>query len=541
MKIHAASGAMAEVACHASRGAGRGLMFACWLLLSLLLVGCVALPTQVERARSESIPAQSSTPLGRVARDAGGAAGLSGFKPLPDGASAWDARAALAEQAQVSIDAQYFLLRDDATGRQFLRLLRDAAVRGVRVRLLLDDLYTAGLDELLDGLAAHPNVEVRLFNPFPAGRDGFYSRFFASLTAFDRLQRRMHNKLYIADGALAVIGGRNIANEYFDVDAAANFIDLDVLAAGEVVRQTASTFDSYWNSEVVFPLDAIVPPLGRPEQRRARFEALTRGSGDGPGRHLAGPPVDKPLRTELAQGRLSLLWAPAITHADSPAKALGVQGGDGQGRPGDARSLRYDITQTMRAAEREVLIVSPYLVPGRNGMEMFRSARERHVRFRVLTNSLAATDEPLVHIGYRRYRTDMLRLGVELYELSPAGAHKSRRLQMFNSRGRLHSKTAVIDRRIVFMGSMNFDPRSDLHNTEMCIEIDSAEFAAQVKDIIDAQMARSSYRVRLASDESELEWIDPDAGQSVAQEPETSFWDRFVLEMLAPFAPEDLL
>ncbi|WP_249931360.1 phospholipase D family protein [Ramlibacter sp. 2FC] len=515
----------------------------CWLWLSLLLGGCVALPVQVERARSESIPADASTPLGRAARDAGGAPGLTGFKPLPDGASAWDARVALARQAKVSIDAQYFLLRNDETGRQFLRLLRDAAARGVRVRLLLDDLYTAGLDELLDGLAAHPNAEVRLFNPFPAGRDGFYSRFIASLSEFDRLQRRMHNKLYIADGALAVIGGRNIANEYFDFDASANFVDLDALVAGDAVQQAAATFDTYWNSDVVFPLHAIVPAMGGPGQRRERFEALTRDMAGGPRPDRAPPgnPGDRPPSVELAQGRLALVWAPATIHADSPAKVLGPRAAEAQGRPAETRNLRYDITQTMRAADREVLIVSPYLVPGRSGMAMFRAGLERQVRFRVLTNSLAATDEPLVHIGYKRYRTDMLRLGVELYELSPAGAHKSRRLQMFNSRGRLHSKTAVIDRRIVFMGSMNFDPRSDLHNTEMYIEIDSRYIASQVSDIIEAQMARSSYRVRLAPDDSGLQWVDPDAGASVSEEPETSFWDRFVLDMLAPFAAEDLL
>jgi len=536
MKIHAASDAGAEMACHASRSVGTGLRLACCLVLSLLLVGCVALPMQVERTRSESIPSAASTTLGRVARDAAGPAGLSGFKPLTDGASAWEARVALARQAQVSIDAQYFLLRNDATGQQFLRLLRDAAARGVRVRLLLDDLYTAGLDQTLDALAAHANVEVRLFNPFPAGRDGFYGRFIASLADFDRLQRRMHNKLYIADGALAVVGGRNIANEYFDVDASANFVDLDVLVAGEVVKQFASTFDLYWNSEVAFPLHIVVPSRGPAEARRASFDALTQDAGAGLPSERG--PAARALQEELAQGRLPLIWAPAVAHADPPTKVL-AERGDGAG--GSARNLRYDITQTMRAAEREVLIVSPYLVPGRSGMEMIRSGRERQVRFRVLTNSLAATDEPLVHIGYRRYRTDMLRLGVELYELSPASANKARRIHMFNSRGRLHSKTAVIDRRIVFMGSMNFDPRSDLHNTEMCIEIASAELASQVEDLIGAQMARGSYRVRLARDGTGLEWIAPEAETSVAQEPETSFWDRFVLEMLAPFAPEELL
>ncbi|MED5619766.1 phospholipase D family protein [Ideonella sp. BN130291] len=525
--------------------------FATRLLLAALLGclgACASLPPQAQRTPSHALPASGATVLGRIAADSSPAPELTGFRLLPIGAFALNTRIALAQRAQATLDVQYYHIANDQTGRYFLRSLRDAALRGVRVRLLVDDLYTAGSDPLLLGLAAHPNVEVRLFNPFPAGRDGLVTRFIASLADFRRVNHRMHNKLFIADGAMAVAGGRNVADEYFMRNLSANFVDLDAFITGALVPRLAALFDGYWNSDVVFPLHAIVPPTLPAELQRAEFEAFT-----GP-EHTPPPeaPPDNdvlgygPISGELDDGRLGLIWAPANAYADSPDKIRGMAASYGLAPLQDVDGARYNVLDQMRRAQKEIVMTSPYLVPGASGMALMREVRERGVSLRVLTNSLAATDEPVVHTGYKRYRPQMLRLGVELYELSPTRVKRNLRLGMFgSSHGRLHAKTAVIDRSTVFIGSMNFDPRSDKHNTEMAVLVQSPQLAREVLRLMDLDKLQASYRVRLRADGSDgLEWLSTtdDEGELVLrEEPDTSVWTRLLLQLLSPLAPEELL
>ena len=442
------------------------------LLLALLaaLAGCAGLPPQVQRTPSQALPGGTDTALGRIAADSLPEAGLTGLRLLPTGAFAIDTRLTLVQRAERSIDLQYYLLQDDATGRALLRALRDAAQRGVRVRLLLDDLYTAGSDPLLLGLAAHAGVELRLFNPFTGGRGGFVSRFLASAADFRRVNRRMHNKLMVVDGVMAVAGGRNVADEYFMRHALANFVDLDAFMTGAVVPQLQRLFDEYWNSPVVFPLHSIVAPVLTAEEHRAWFEAYTRAPQAAPAEPLPSTDVlgYGPLREDLDAGRLGLVWAEATAYADPPARVKGMGAHYADLPLEEVESVRYSVADMIRGARREVVLTSPYLVPGERGMALFAEVRGRGVAVKVLTNSLAATDEPLVHLGYRKYRPGLLRLGIDLYELSPVRIQRSPRLGMFAStQGRLHAKTVVVDRRRVFIGSMNFDPRSDKHNTEM--------------------------------------------------------------------------
>jgi putative cardiolipin synthase len=517
------------------------------LLVALAaLGGCASLPPPVARAQSLAMPLAGSSTLGRIAAASSPDEALSGFRLLPVGAFAIDTRLTLIRRAERSIDVQYYLIADDETGRYLLRALRDAALRGVRVRLLMDDLYTAGEDALLLGLAAFPNVEIRLFNPFPAGREHLFTRFLASAQDFNRVNRRMHNKLLVVDGAMAVTGGRNIANEYFMRHEQANFVDLDAFVTGALVPKLQALFDDYWNDPGVFPLRAIVPPHDDEAEIRAQFDSATGLAAAPP----PAPPADTdvlgygPLADELDAGRLGLIWADATAYADAPSRLKGLGASYALVPLEDVESVRYNVLDLIRGARQEVVITSPYLVPGERGMALFTAQRARGVKFKVLTNSLAATDEPLVHLGYRKYRREMLRIGIDLYELSPVRVQRASRLGVFStSQGRLHAKTAVVDRRRIFIGSMNFDPRSEKTNTEMGIFIDSPQLAREVLRLMDLDKLQASYRLMLAPDGVGLVWTaaDDEGEVSFSDEPDASFATKFWLELLAPLAPEELL
>lgn len=528
----------------------RGATALLWLVLALLclagLGGCASLPSQVQRTPSQALPGSTDTALGRIAADSLPEEGLTGLRLLPTGAFAIDTRLALVQRAERSIDVQYYLVQDDSTGRTLLRALRDAAQRGVRVRVLLDDLYTAGSDPLLLGLAAHDNLELRLFNPFPGGREGFVSRFIASATDFHRVNRRMHNKLLVVDGVMAVAGGRNIADEYFMRHALANFVDLDAFITGALVPQLQRLFDDYWNSPVVFPLHAIVPPQQPAAAYRAWFDNYTSPAHAPPPEPLPSTDVlgYGPLREDLDAGRLGLVWAEAKAYADPPSRVKGMGASYALLPLEDVESVRYSVADMIRGAQREVVLTSPYLVPGERGMALFAEVRQRGVGIKVLTNSLAATDEPLVHLGYRKYRPQMLRLGIDVYELSPLRIKRASRLGMFAStQGRLHAKTVVVDRRRVFIGSMNFDPRSDKHNTEMGVFVDSTALAREVLRLMDLDKLQASFRVVLGAHGRGLRWLayDDDGEVVFDDEPEVGLGTKLWLELLAPLAPEELL
>ncbi len=519
------------------------LCLAGWMLG---LAGCANLPAAVPRSAVTALPPDTATTLGRIAADSSPDAALSGFRLLPTGAFAIDTRLTLIRKAERSIDIQYYLIADDDTGRHVLRCLRDAAERGVRVRLLVDDLYTAETDPLLAGLAAHPNVALRLFNPFPGGRAFFLTRFLASAHDFSRVNRRMHNKLLVVDSAMAVAGGRNVADEYYMRHAQNNFVDLDAFVVGALVPKLQALFDDYWNSPVVFPYQAIVRPAADAAEARERFEIDTSLSSSPPPDPPPGTDVlgYGPLSDEFEAGRLGLIWAEASVYADPPSRLKGMGASYALVPLEDVESVRYNVLDLIRSARSEVVITSPYLIPGDKGVALFGEQRARGVKFKLLTNSLAATDEPLGHVGYRKYREPMLKLGIDLYELSPVRVKKASRLGMFQtSQGRLHAKTAVIDRRRVFIGSMNFDPRSEKTNTEMGLFIDSPQLAREVLRLMDLDKLQASYRVVLRPDGGGLRWLaaDDEGEVSFDAEPDASLGTRFWLELLAPFAPEELL
>ena len=521
-----------------------GLLLLLPLLVPLLFsTGCASLPSGVQRTPSLAIPASTDTTLGRIAANSTPSAELSGFRLLPVAPYALDTRLQLARRAERTLDVQYYHIADDDTGRLMLRTLRDAALRGVRVRLLVDDLYTEDLDPLLLALAATPNMEVRLFNPFPAGRPSFATRWLMSAHEFSRVNRRMHNKLFLADGAMAVAGGRNIADEYFMRHASANFVDIDAFVTGKLVTELAAYFDDYWNSPVVFPVQAIASSEFKPAELRAMFETATAIML--PLDPL--PPNDVlgygPLADDLDAGRLGLVWATATAYADAPARIKGMGASYGLVPLEDVESVRYNVLDLMRGARSEVVLTTPYMIPGEKGMALMAGLRNKGVKLRVLTNSLAATDEPLVHIGYARYRRPMLELGVEVHELSPVRSSKSKRLGLLSrSTGRLHAKSAVIDRRQVFLGSMNFDPRSDKHNTEMGMFIDSPQLAREMLRLMDLDKLQASHQVMIDKN-GRLRWLamDDDGEMVLDDEPDADRFVQFLLKLLAPLAPEELL
>ena len=532
----------ASFAAAARRGPLGRLAAAAFVAAAALLAGCGSLPTNVGKTDSVALAPDPDSPLVKIATRSSPSPEQTGVRLLPLGAYSLDTRIQLAQRASTSLDVQYYVLENDPTGRLLLAALRDASRRGVRVRLLVDDLYTTHSDPLLRGLASFPNVEVRLFNPFCCDRSGGVAgRYVASILDFGRLNHRMHNKLFIADGVMAVAGGRNIADEYFLRAADANFVDMDAFVMGAVVKSMAQIFDRYWNSEVVYPIEAVGEPLGDKVARAKAFDATLAALPPSP---PADPPETDvlgygPLGEELDAGQIGLQWGIARAFADPPEKLLAMTP-----KIAFEMSVTNDVMMQVWHAKSDLVLTSPYMIPGETGMQSFLNLERDHVKVTVITNSLAATDEPLVHTGYSRYRERMLKAGVDLYELSPTRTQHTKRLGMFGSSlGRLHAKTAVIDKKIIFIGSMNLDPRSASTNTEFGMFIDSPALAKELLRVINISKLESAYRVRLAPKTSQLQWLtlEDDKEVILSAEPESSFWLRVHNMLLGWFVPEKLL
>ena len=509
------------------------------IALVMAMVGCASLPSGVQRPVSQAASDVSQTGLAKIAaaNTPEDKRELSGFRLLPAGDQAFNARIALARRAEKTLDVQYYLIAHDASGLQFLRELRDAAARGVRVRILVDDLYANGQDELLAALAGHANIEVRMFNPLPVRNGGLASRVVLSMHQFSRINGRMHNKLFIADNAFSVSGGRNVADEYFGRSEPANFIDMDILASGPVVREQSTVFDGYWNSEHTYPVQSLAAPIDAEAARRLFAERVQALAKDHP--VAARDPLGRTsVQAQLDSGRLEQHFASVRVHADAPAKINGV---NAQRIDGTVMSGKLDL---VRSAKSDVLIASPYFIPGSHGLAAMKEAIGNDVRLTVMTNSFATTDEPLVHFGYTRYRRAMLKMGVTLYELAPTDGRKSDAMgELHASLGRLHAKLAVVDSRFLFIGSMNMDGRSARWNTEAGLVIDSPELAEEVSSLLKRERLPSSYKLRIAGDEERIEWV---AGQDAKEvvhsdEPDASWGQQLRLSFMSMFVEEDLL
>jgi putative cardiolipin synthase len=463
-------------------------------VVALALSACSVLPTDstmplgAYAARSESVALANpeQTKLGqRLEPLASEHGGNSGFRLIPSGVGCFHARVEMAALAEKTLDVQYFIIQSDDTGRLFIEALLDAADRGVHVRILLDDSNAVGRDAEIGVLTAHPNIELRVFNPFSYRGPLEFMRAAEFALNEARLTYRMHNKLFVADNELAIIGGRNIGDAYFAAGEAMEFGDYDLLVAGPMVRQLSGGFDAFWNSPLAIPLQNLVVFKPTADRLDAYRQSLRKHHAEMAGSTYTRPVSDGGPVANVLSGKRPFIWAHGEWIYDSPEKSK-VESGK------QAGTLLWERVERAAATVRsELLLASPYLVPSDDGMRLLTALRAQNVRVRVLTNSLQSTDAPITFGAYDHYRVPMLESGIELYEVRPqlgapdmpgGGSLKSSNSTPFA----LHAKVFVFDRRQVFIGSMNFDERSRHLNTELGVLIDSPELAKEVADRFDA-------------------------------------------------------
>ena len=609
----------------------------------------------MERPVSTAITDPENTALGRLVETrklATRARHPSGFVLLSGPQAAYSSRLALVDSAQKTLDLQYYAIHADASTERLLLGVVDAARRGVRVRVLLDDFHSTGRDAQVMRLAFVPNIEMRMFNPVAGARDSSLGRMFSAIADFSRVQQRMHNKLFIADNAMGVTGGRNLGDAYFGNSDSGNFVDLDVLAAGPIVQDLSRSFDSYWNNERAYPVQSLITKdeLNQLRQRirandAARQEETTRQDGNTETADTSSP-AERPAATSEGTGptaaqrariwnyepmdlqQAAFVWAPAAVLVDEPAKIPpdgasiatlperaparstplattaqgGVaakirmlsapkksapQGGTERSAPGTTSAMPAQeavsptalapyadpatalpeaqtdtvvdgLLQLMGQARRDLLIISPYFVPGPDMKKAFADARARGVRVRVLTNSLASNDAPIAHAGYARHRPELLAMGVDLYEMrgeitsvlrgalgstgsSGGGDSVAAGGSTGSSRAMLHSKVLIMDSRLLAIGSMNLDMRSQLQNTEVALLIRSTELSRRAATQIDVALREAAWHVEHT--DNGLVWRAPQ-GSGLADtttEPDASAPLRLMLNLLGPLAPDHLL
>ena len=497
------------------------------VIFFLTAAGCASLPDNSSKHESNAYGDPGSTLLGKkyAERAVQHPQGQSAYHLLSDGLDAFVARAALAQVAERSIDSQYYMVHADLVGRLYLDQLLKAADRGVKVRFLLDDMDEGERDFGLAMLDFHPNIEVRIFNPF--GRNTGKTMQF--LTGFGKQTRRSHNKSFTIDNIATIVGGRNIGDEYFDADGEMDFADLDVMGIGPVAREVSASFDQYWNHQLTYPIGLLIekqPTEQDYRAGRAKFDKYIAEQSE-------SAYVISLRNSDFAKDRLNKAivynWADAKVYADSPDKLLEETGDR-------VYQMWTDLKPRMAAAEKELIIISPYFVPGDGGVDFLIGLKEKGVRIRILTNSLASTDVSIVHAGYARYRKPLLRAGIELYELNKKTAKSSRQAYRQGKIGvsetSLHAKTFIVDRKTVFIGSLNLDARSVVQNTEIGVVIDSKDIAEIMSEGLDENFERVAFRLGLDVDDSGTEhttWTGLIDGEQtkLTREPYTGFWKRF--------------
>jgi putative cardiolipin synthase len=552
------------------------------LLLSVLgaiLAACASLPANVVRPGSRALSDPDNTALGQLTqqrRTQARARSDSGFRLLDSVDLAFTSRLALIDSAQRTLDLQYYAIHADSSTEQLLERLRAAATRGVRVRILLDDFNSVGGDAQVLRLAFLKNIELRLYHPLPGSRASLLGRIFTSLADVGQLQKRMHNKLFIADNAWGIAGGRNLGDAYFGRSENSNFVDLDVLATGRIVRDMSASFDRYWNNDLAYPVESLLDRdeldrLRKPQQAASAAAPLA-APGATP---IATAPTPVLTHTasvlpditttgvqsrDLDLQRTALTWAPSALLVDKPGKV-----GPDEDEVDASDTVIDGLLGLMAQTRADLLIVSPYFVPGQEMMKTFADLRRRGVRIRVLTNSLASNDAPAAHAGYARYRRRLLELGIELYEMraeqegsagglgSGINVHAAESKSAFGSggavggskagtgRASLHSKAVIIDGRLAVIGSMNLDLRSQLQNSEVALVIRSPSLSQQAVKLVENSLANGAYRLELAG--GSLHWRAPPGApfEDSSSEPDASTKLKLLVDLIGPLAPDEML
>jgi putative cardiolipin synthase len=489
------------------------------LLALALASGCSTYNVKFPRLESHAFGVRTTTKLGAVfERAAADHPGQSGINYIRSARVALVGRLAMVDLAERSLDLQYYIWDPDITGGLLGERVVRAAERGVRVRLLLDDISIVDRDSVLARLTGHPNIEIRAFNPFRDRKR--WGDLFGDVA---RVNRRSHNKIFVADNAMAIIGGRNIADHYFGVHGESNYRDLDAIAAGPVVRDVSAVFDRFWNSKFAVPYGAFVRDQPTAEDAAARIAELRAEVARAPMPY----PIDEDvaaLTAEMQRIRDDLIWGPVRVVYDDPSKA----------EDDTVKGLVEELRTLALNAEREVLIENAYFVPRDAMVRTVATLAARGVRVRVLTNSLASNDVAAVASGYKKYRKELLEVGAEIYELRPDSSMKRQwSLLSTKSRSGLHTKAMVVDRKHVLIGSCNLDPRSADINSELALLADSPAFGERVGAFFDEGVSPGeSFRVTLQN--GDVRWTTEIDGKPVVYttDPETSWWQRFVVGLI---------
>ncbi len=489
--------------------------------LLLFFSGCASIDFDYPRERSTYVADTSDTFLGREVEPyvAMQTEGESGFRVLSDGIDSLAVRLLLAEQAEASIDVQYYLIKDGIVGRAFIRSLLRAADRGVRVRLLLDDMFTAGHDIGIAALDSHPKFEIRIFNPFQRGTLG---RLASAATSFNRINRRMHNKSFTVDNQVAVVGGRNIADEYFGAREDSAFGDLDLLAVGPVVQDVSNMFDSYWNHEAALPIPAFID---KPDDPQAELDAIREGlktaMDEVADSRYAGA-VTARVEDFINPDASLFDWAPYQLVVDSPDKGI-------KKRAKNSASITTPLFASIGSAKQELLIVSPYFVPRKTGVEQLVAFKQTGIDITIVTNSLAANNQFTVHGGYAPARKPLLEAGIRIFEVRPdAEVSGTEFIDASGATATLHTKAFAVDRSEVFIGSFNFDPRSAYINTELGIIVRDPDLGERMVSNAFEDLPKQAYEVFL-DERDRLRWKTLEDGREVIfdKEPETTWGQRF--------------
>lgn len=500
--------------------------------LLLLLAGLSACAPLLPREPHLSQPALSAASQGPLAVSVAQLqlhGQQSSYRLVQSNQDALSLQLRTAQLASRSLDLMYYMWLNDSSGRLLASELLRAADRGVRVRVLVDDIYARNLNPDLAALDQHPNLELRVYNPYRS-RGSRVGNVFEFVFSGFRLNHRMHNKAWIADGQIAIVGGRNVGDEYYGVDQGFTFRDLGVFLVGQAAYEASTSFDAYWNSPIVIPMAQMRQRRKHPPDLAAARRALeadrVRTLTEAPFRAALDADI---LRADLRAGVGRFIGDQARVLADPPDKW--------KQRDDKPVGVAAELHRMIDAAQHEVILVSPYFVPGGSGLRWLKGLRARGIRVRVLTNSLNATDVAAVHGGYARYRRALLRAGVEIHELKRSSKGRMESSFRGSSRASLHTKAVVVDGQTAFVGSFNLTPRSTWINTEMGVRIGDPGFAELVRaDFVHNLLPEYSYSLSL--EHGRVVWTDVQNGKPRRQfrEP-TSSWSRRIIAFLARVLP----
>ncbi|WP_413559050.1 phospholipase D family protein [Bdellovibrio sp. HCB209] len=510
----------------------RALSYLKWIAISMIVISCATLPKDVQRTPSTSLPPDPNTSLSKYIKSKlQGHHDQSGFHPLFSGEDAFVARIASIRTAEKSLDLQYYIWNNDMTGNLMLHEVLLAADRGVRVRVLLDDLNSGKFEKQLRVLASHPQIEIRMANPFASRGWKIFE-----IGRLKEVNRRMHNKVIIADSEVGIVGGRNIGDEYFSASNEMNFGDLDLWTIGPVVPSLSKEFDLYWNSEFAYPIESLVKKNPAPEDLTKIRTLLSEAAQKALGTPYTRGLKDSQLVNDFAKGSIKTFWGEGRVVYDTPEKLR---------QPANEQddNLHVQLRPYLEKSTKEIFMVSPYFVPLDGGVKYLTGKVSSGIRIVILTNSLASSDVSGVFGGYKGYRKKLIRGGVELYELRPKiQPDKKKAKRTWGSSGShagLHGKTMLFDERMIFVGSMNLDPRSAYLNSEMGVVVDSEEMAKDFTHRLKDDLNEVAFHLTL-DEKDNLVWTTFNSGhkKTFTSEPETSWWQRVKVSIMSVFIPE---